>query len=224
MFWLDNLPHYLLFNMFNALLRIITEQQLLYCWFISCCSVTAVAKSKKTSCSHWIATFLLLHFSVFSFSRMLNAGRKDVYHATQCFLIFQLVVQLSFSNEHIFVIACGSERNLKMTYSETQLRVCRCGRGILQVQEAITAPQTGDQTVKSIQQGIFIQKRVYETNGWQGQAHADTVKNVQNRQSRQKQLEWVTEMCVLLNVHSACRTRQTLLVREVQCKSSLALW
>lgn len=71
MFWLDNLPHYLLFNMFNALLRIITEQQLLYCWFISCYSVTAVAKSKNTSCSHWIATFLFLHFSVFSLSRIL---------------------------------------------------------------------------------------------------------------------------------------------------------
>lgn len=86
---------------------------------------------------------------------------KDHYHATQqhlsCHQLCVNVFCLSFSHHSQMStylslhLKCGSERNLKMTYLETQLTALQLQqRRPPQLQEVTTTPQSGDQTVNQI--------------------------------------------------------------------------
>lgn len=121
------------------------------------------------------------------------------YHVTQQLFrssrpnsVFCLpVVQILLSNLHIVVRVWKWKKSIGDIFRNSVT--------VLQLQQAYESQSSysPDDPREKV-----TQKVLYETN----KLHTDTAETPKS--DKQKQLEWITQTCVLLNVHSSCRTRQ----------------
>lgn len=183
--------------MFNQIKALNVDHQ-----WVSCCRITTVGHPTATALQHFYSYRLL-------FSRMLKwimlAGKIFImrYSVEMCLTckgqtMLILIFSACCSAQMItFLSYCGSERHVKMTYLETELR------SALQLQQRpCTATGVSPATVQLTQQYIITQKGVSETNELPSQTNADTV-NHAKRTIKTK--PWVSQR----NVRAfKCRTKK----------------
>lgn len=160
----------------------------------------SVVKSKFT------ATTVLQHqtkiqTSVFNFSRMLKKRICLHNHVTQQLLrssrpnnVFCLpVVQILLSNLHIFVRVWKWKKSTGDKFRNSVT--------VLQLQQAYKSQSS--YSPDDPREDSYTKSGLWDKYS---KLHTDTAET--SKPDKQKQLEWITQMCVLLNVHSSCRTRQ----------------